>query len=534
MSTGQPASGVTETEVPHRPLRRRGWRRLLNVVLGLAIVVTLAAGVLRVTSLWGLPDAPEPFDAAAYATEAIPDDRNAVVLFAAGRDMLGGERELAVFQGMWRQPRNYVEEKPEALAWVEDHRAAMEVWRRGTERPDAMPIDKRVPRWSDVLPDQYFGSWLRVAGLEASRLEHLGDLEGAWRWHKARLRATLLMGRRRGIHTRHFLAETFSDVSRRATDWAKEPKATVPLLRRAIADVEAMAGLHGTEAESLKTDYLALMADFDDFADPRPGRPDLVMRVSALPRSAFASPAAGLTSRVIPPEMLRPLEQVASFIEAEPERSRRITRMIFVNWLAQADKKPADRPATASAYPLVFDEDAGATPSLPTATLARRAATAPYFAIARGGFAPPPAWWYWVDQWPTAYRADRQTSPDLILSLADRIYEIENRKPPANVEGAHRHGPAEAARRLRHLRRAVAVAPGVPDRRPLPDRRHLPCGSPSPRRPSPSCSSWPARSGPASGTRTPSPPRRKARSPMSSTSSSAGSRGTRRSTTRSA
>jgi hypothetical protein len=144
---------------------------------------------------------------------------------------------------------------------------------------------------------------------------------------------------------------------------------------------------------------------------------------------------AGLTSQIIPPEVLRPIyARVASFVEAEPERSRRIVRMIVANWLAQADKRPADRATTVSTYPLVFDEDAGPTPSLPPATLARRASAAPYFAIARSGFAPPPAWWYAVDQWPTLYTADRQARADLILSLADRIYEIEQGKPPATVE----------------------------------------------------------------------------------------------------
>ncbi len=144
---------------------------------------------------------------------------------------------------------------------------------------------------------------------------------------------------------------------------------------------------------------------------------------------------AGLTSQIIPPELLRPIyARFASFVEAEPERSRRIARMIFANWLAQADKRPADRASAISTYPLVFAEDAGPTPSLSPPELARRAATAPYFAIARSGFAPPPAWWYAVDQWPTLYIADRQTRADLILSLADRIYELEKGQPPPNVE----------------------------------------------------------------------------------------------------
>jgi hypothetical protein len=297
-----------------------------------------------------------------------------------------------------------------------------------------MPIGTAARRWSDVLPDPFFHAWLRVAGVEASRLEGAGDLEGAWRWHKARLRATLLMARRRGAWTRHHLVERFHKVRRRAAEWAEAPKMTAPLLRAAIADVEAMAALHGTEADSLKTDYLRLMAEFDDFADMSQDRSKLVDRAAALGPTSQSSPSAGTLSRIIPPEALRPsYARVASFVEAEPERSRRITRMIVANWLAQADKRPADRAATVSTYPLVFDEDAGPTPSLSPRALARRAATAPYFAIARSGFAPS-AWWVTADQWPTIYRADRVARAELILELADRIYEIQTGNRPPNDE----------------------------------------------------------------------------------------------------
>ncbi|HEY2158012.1 MAG TPA: hypothetical protein VGH33_20455 [Isosphaeraceae bacterium] len=433
MSTVEPVPGARE-EIPVLPKRRR-WRGLLRFALGLAIFVMLALGVLRVTSLWGIPDAPEPFDVAAFLGETIPADQNAVVLFDRAIEMLGGPREVEAFRMMGSRAKSYLEEKPETFDWIEKNRPAMEVWRQGTERPDAMPTDAVVPRWSPIPLDHHLFSWLRVAAIEAGRLEHEGDLEGAWRWHRARLRGTLLAGRRKGVECRRGTSGLFSEVARLAGDWARDPKVTVPLLRRAIADVEAMAPLHGTEAESLRTEYLALMADFDDFADPSPGHPDLATRAAVLPRSAFASPVAGLTSQIVPPEMLRPIyARVASFVEAEPERSRRIARMIVANWLAQADKRPADRATTVSTYPLVFDEDAGPTPSLPPATLARRASAAPYFAIARSGFAPPPAWWYALDQWPTLYTADRQARADLILSLADRIYEIEQGKPPATVE----------------------------------------------------------------------------------------------------
>ena len=214
MSTVEPVSGARE-EIPVLPKRRRG-RRLLRFILGLAIFVTLALGVLRVTSLWGIPDAPEPFDLAAFRGETIPDDQNAVVMFDRAVAMLGGPREVEAFRMMGSKAKPYLQEKPEAFDWIEKNRPAMQVWRQGTERPDAMPTDVVVPRWSAIPLDQHLFSWLRVAAIEAGRLEHEGDLEGAWGWHKARLRGTLLAVRRKGAECRRGTSELFGEVARLA------------------------------------------------------------------------------------------------------------------------------------------------------------------------------------------------------------------------------------------------------------------------------------------------------------------------------
>ena len=384
MSTVEPGP----SEIPVLPARRRWrvrWRGLLRFVLGLAIVVTLAAGVLRVTSLWGIPDAPEPFDVAAFLAETIPGENNAVVDFDEAQRMLGGERELQLFATMWREPTGFAEEKPETFEWIEAHRPAMEAWRRGTERPDAMPAVRSATAWGVPQRPRRLHSWLRMAGAEAGRLEHDGDLAGAWRHGtgRASARRCSYRARRRSVFTRHFLAEAFGATCRRAADWAAHPKATVPLLRAAIADVEAMAPLHGTEADSLKADYLALMADFDDFADPGRGHPDLATRAANLPRASMTAPSAGTMSPKVARRGLRPLYAGREHSSRPEPGEQQITRMIFANWLAQADKRPSDRPATVSTYPLVFDEDAGPAPSLTLG--ARRRARRPPISRSRAG-----------------------------------------------------------------------------------------------------------------------------------------------------
>ena len=239
----------------------------------------------------------------------------------------------------------------------------------------------------------------------------------------------------------------------------EHPKATVPLLRRrAIADVEAMAPLHGTEADSLKTDYLALMADFDDFADPKRGHGTLIDRVANQAPWSTASPSAGLTSRIVPPPPLRPLyARVASFIEAEPERSRRITRMIFANWLAQADKKPADRAATVSTYPLVFGRGRRRRPLAPAGHPRPTRRDGPLLRDRPRGLRAPAG--LVVLGRPVAEdlhaRPPDPRRPDPLPGrpdLRDRTGSSARQR-----RGARRHGPAEAPRRLRPHRAAETL-----------------------------------------------------------------------------
>jgi hypothetical protein len=427
MSIGEAAGSGPEARGRVR-LRRQGgrWRAVRRVGafgLGLAIVLAMAAGALRMVRLASVPDAPEPFDVAAFLATTVPDDENADVLFREADAMMAGGP--ANFGSFWpSKPISWAALPPEVKERVEKYRPALEVWRRGTDRPDW--ISGAIDGQAEFTAIGSQLNWLGFANLEASRLADEGDLAAAWAWHNARLRAMLLTSRRRSFTVRFALSWQFNQIVMRARAWSEDGRTTVPMLRRAIADLEAMDGLHANESDALKIEYLALRKMIED--------PDALERVLAPPPGAPPAPGAAPVTRFSPPGALRPLYvRLERFVEAEPDRTLRVLRMGFANWLTQADKRPGDRAKLVSESPLVFDARPEGSPLAP-ADLARTAATAPLLSRLRDADRRTSRARPRLEQWPKQLATDRRARAGLIIDLASRIYEIETGTYPKDPE----------------------------------------------------------------------------------------------------
>ena len=72
--------------------------------------------------------------------------------------------------------------RPDRPAWVEANREAMELFRRGSERPNALAPSGPLHRGSDRL-FAALNSFQEMALLEASRLEVEGEMAAAWGWY---------------------------------------------------------------------------------------------------------------------------------------------------------------------------------------------------------------------------------------------------------------------------------------------------------------------------------------------------------------
>jgi hypothetical protein len=380
--------------------RAKGRRRLALVALYLLVAAVVGAVAWHVLCLRGLPDVGDPFDVAAFERPDVPDAENAMPLYreAVRRLVPPADEYQHLISPVW-QGRGDPSAAP-LLAWSAANREALALWRRGTERPGAFDP-----------PDAPFGypmaegmRWLgMLASLEALRLEARGDLEGAWGWYRAMLRASRHLGRR-GTYRRLAMSQVLlTQAEDRILGWAARADVGAPLLRRALAEARAIDAMTAPPSETLKAEYLEALRALDAVrAAPRlPGRPE---------------PGEGEWYAFLP---LYPLARM--FFRNEPERSRRVVRLIFANRLAYADRPPATRPWLVA--PGIHDTAADpAAPAgarrLPPAELAAWYDSALFVANLRG-------------HWATASDPhDRSLRRRLILDLARALHRREHPEAP--------------------------------------------------------------------------------------------------------
>ena len=116
-------------------------------------------------------------------------------------------------------------------------------------------------------------------------------------------------------------------------------------LRRALDDVEACEALAPLEQDSLKTGYLDVLSLLDQPSNP--GREVPLWRFSR-----FYHPDYTLN-----PEQIQAIWDWWRLWRREPQRSRRVIRLVTANWLAYYDLPPGNRPkpdkiAALPVYPL--------------------------------------------------------------------------------------------------------------------------------------------------------------------------------------
>jgi hypothetical protein len=409
--------------VPARPkFVKRGLKWSFRGLVALIIVAILLSTAIRAYNMWGLPDAPEPFDLEAFKNEVIPDSENAYTLYLKARKLMPkqrpslgqiyGNRRDFEWQGLSTADRE----------WLAEQQPALEIWRQATERTSlqlpstATLLDERNRFREEMLV------WSRMALLQASRLELENEpkLAEAWQWHKARLRSVLQSS------GRHAFLETWSwslllnTVFVRIDDWAQHPKITVALLRKAIDDLQTMQELFPKESDVLKWQYLNQLSMYnldallDDYLNAPP----------------VAPLTSGITNSFELPNFFNPVTKRAkSFLSSEPERSRRTMRLLFTNWIEHADSQDRDSAKVYSKRPLVFETPEGKPSLISPGLLVWHASNAPLAQIIRldnfkNTTIPT------LDDWPRLLKNDRRQVASKIIMLASRIYELETGQWP--------------------------------------------------------------------------------------------------------
>jgi hypothetical protein len=337
-------------------------RRVMGVALILLLVVT-APLLWWAAELTGLPDIGDPFDVEAFQTQAIPDDRNAFVLY---------RRAVALYRPLkWSDTSaslpvdlhtRWSAATPEVRRWAEQNHEALALFARGADRPNA--LDASLTTVEGFVAFDALRPFQRLALLEASWLEEQGDMAGAWGWYRTYLRTIHHVGSR-GMLYRRMAAQAWHDQLRlRATDWAADARTTPAQLRAALDDVAACEAILPSDSYTLKIHYLyttrvSVGSNNLDFKKP--------------PRwlGAIKSLALDLT-----PEQMRLMFDAWSCWRREPERCRRLLRLLTANRLAFYYLPPKRRPRpdpdvhSCDLYPFGPEAPAGAR-SLPPEALGR-------------------------------------------------------------------------------------------------------------------------------------------------------------------
>jgi hypothetical protein len=302
--------------------------------VSVGLIGLLCVSIWRLRSLDELPDIGDPFD----VTEALrpvdlPDEQNAYAVYATantGRLQLGKAFPKADFRTL-----TWSKAGPELRAFVEQQRPALEKWRMGSERPDALEFQpEQIVRSLWLVSNLTQDMWqlAHLAALEGSRREEAGAMSQAWDWYWALLRFSRLVQRHGGA--RWIGAQEHEWATNRILHWAADPRADVQQLRRTLEDTLAADALTPPLSEAIQFEYLVyfhrdwqqFLADFGRPPPPLPGG-----ERGPLDQLAYLV-GAGRLARM-------------TWVRAsnEVERSRRAIRLLYANWLAQVDRPAAKR-----------------------------------------------------------------------------------------------------------------------------------------------------------------------------------------------
>jgi len=311
---------------------------------------------------------------------------------------------------------------PKLRDWVEANRRALKLFQQGAEQADAAnPV-------GDHEVNGTRSAWLAL--LEGSKRQEGGDSAGAWDCYRAVLRMTTHMRRRGSLHQRFDVNVYWNgSLRKRLAAWAADPRTTIRQLRAALDEVLKGEPRAEWDAFAMKSGYLEMIRSLEQPIHP-------FTRQEIEGESTYR-----LDDMQLSAEMVGHLYAARRFLLREPERSRRVLRLLCANWLADVESPvpgragPAARARLTSGknsvtlplYPVSPDAPTGAR-SLPPGDIAVWLVTtedAKLRILVADRFGWP---------WPPDRLQDRRAYRDLVIMMATEIYRRERGALPPSEE----------------------------------------------------------------------------------------------------
>jgi hypothetical protein len=396
------------------------------VVSSLAILVIWIWGVRNVD---GLPDVGDPFDiTAARQPIDIADSDNAYVLYVEAKGAMS--KRPAALSGVDFHELTWEKAGDDVRVFVQNNRPALEIWREGSDRPAAiynqpgnLAVDTLLPVIQEVAP------LASLAGLEGSRHEHEGAMDQAWNWYRAMLRSSRHFGMHGVLVERMIGAGQHKGAARHIMRWAADPRVDANLLRKALDDTLIADAMTPRMSETLKLEYLMYLRDLEEMR--------VMVQDIPMPGGRFGV----LEQMVAATGAKAPIQRFCLRASNDVERSRRATRLLFANWLAQVDKPETDRAPIAISKPtLIYATDPTAPPAARAVDPEILNLAIDHAALAHEMFRPaafssvngtPMSRAPWEGDGSLAQETRNRAA--LIVKLAAELFRREHNKPPATA-----------------------------------------------------------------------------------------------------
>ena len=401
----------------------RAVARRPRAAIGLLLVAPVAgAWVWWATQLWGLPDVGDPFDVAAFESFHLDDDRNAFVVYreatAMAHRVWNAFRVKHPNETRVKMPQEWAKANPNWRNLLTDERPALDLWRVGSDRPDAHQIHPDgLGLQTNLDLNQRLRMMTRLAILEASRLEAEGDMAGAWGWYRAILKSSRHGGRRGFLLERLIGSVMHEDACGPLTRWAADPRVSIPLLRRVLDEVIAIDDSTPPLSDTIKREYLVFRSSMGD---------PLLIDALLLHREE-GDPADWCQELPVPDAAKKPIQAARLLLADDRERSLRVLRLLVANWLPQVDKHPARRAGLVRADPPLYATSPGTPPASTTIDPERLARwlDSSLLASRQTGF---------LGRGLRRVDGERARQARLVVHLADQCYRREHGGPPPSPE----------------------------------------------------------------------------------------------------
>jgi hypothetical protein len=390
-------------------------RSILKWSIGLSVlaVVVLFLGsalYLRVRKP-SIPDV-EPFDIDAFTSISVPTEKNAASLYREAAPLFVEHQTAKLKQS---EGEAFDKSYDEAVAkdwkfanddvrrWLEANRPAMEIWKRGSQLDDSLdvPPGKVHLATDSSLATIGARAFARLAVLEASRLTAQGHIDEAWDWYRSVLRSSRHMEMHAGTIWRLVGVATQAIATDAIICWSARPEVTAAQLRKALDETLAIDAMTPPTSECFKAEYLATINSFDD-AEAELGGVATVFNI-------FGA----------------------------REHAHRSMRLIFANWLSQADRPRFQRTEIHRGEPDLYERDSAAPPGSPTAADIQSqcglSSPGPGSVLLRLML---PSGLPVID----AIDREQTRRAALILALALELYDREHGELPPNLEALVRAG----------------------------------------------------------------------------------------------